>query len=122
MGVEKRGFATMAPGRRKEIARLGGRSVDPANRTYSKNRKLAVSAGRKGGKAVRPEQRSFSQDRGLAAAAGRKGGKALPAEKRTFSKNPGLAARAGRQGGLNSRASAAAQALMAKNEGEGQPD
>jgi general stress protein YciG len=44
-----RGFAALTPERRKEIAAMGGAAVKPEQRTYSKNRDLAVSAGRKGG-------------------------------------------------------------------------
>lgn len=45
----RRGFASMNPERRREIAKLGGRSVSAANRSFSKFPELAVSAGRKGG-------------------------------------------------------------------------
>ncbi|MGB6487596.1 MAG: KGG domain-containing protein [Steroidobacteraceae bacterium] len=44
-------------------------------------------------------KRSFSQNRELAATAGRKGGQSVPDEKRSFSQNPELAAEAGRKGG-----------------------
>lgn len=49
----RRGFAAMDPERRREIARIGGASADPANRSFSKDRALAVSAGRKAGQASR---------------------------------------------------------------------
>lgn len=45
----KRGFASMTPERRREIAASGGRSVKPENRAYSVNRELARIAGYKGG-------------------------------------------------------------------------
>lgn len=54
--THKRGFASMDPKRQKEIASHGGRSVPPHLRTFSKNRELAVSAGRKGGLAPHPEK------------------------------------------------------------------
>lgn len=45
----RRGFASMTPERRREIASRGGFAVKPENRSYSKNRELAAEAGRKGG-------------------------------------------------------------------------
>ena len=74
----KRGFASMSPERRREIAALGGASV-PA------------------------EKRSFSQDRQLAAGAGSIGGSNIPPEKRSFKRDPELASKAGRLGGLASK-------------------
>jgi general stress protein YciG len=47
----KRGFAAMSPERQREIARKGGESVPPENRSFSRNRELAATAGRKGGEA-----------------------------------------------------------------------
>jgi general stress protein YciG len=47
----KRGFASMDPERRREIARKGGASVKAANRSFAKKPGLAASAGRKGGEA-----------------------------------------------------------------------
>ncbi len=46
----RRGFAAMTPERVSEIARMGGASVPPGKRSFSQNRALATSAGRKGGK------------------------------------------------------------------------
>jgi general stress protein YciG len=48
-GVRRRGFASLTPERRKEIATLGGRSVPEEKRSFSKDRDLARQAGRKGG-------------------------------------------------------------------------
>lgn len=45
----KRGFASMDPERQREIARKGGASLKPENRSFSRNPKLAAEAGRKGG-------------------------------------------------------------------------
>ena len=45
----KRGFASMAPEKQRAIARKGGASVPAAKRSFSQNRDLATSAGRKGG-------------------------------------------------------------------------
>jgi general stress protein YciG len=46
---QRRGFACMTPERRREIAMRGGASVKPESRAFSKNRELAIEAGRKGG-------------------------------------------------------------------------
>ena len=70
---QRRGFAAMEPERRKEIASKGGRSVKAENRSFSKDRELAATAGKKGGMSVGPEDRAFSRDRELARAAGRIG-------------------------------------------------
>lgn len=45
----RRGFASMSPERRREIARKGGKSVDPRQRAFSKDPELAARAGTKGG-------------------------------------------------------------------------
>ena len=47
----KRGFASMDAALQREIARKGGRSVPPEERSFSKDRALAAQAGRKGGEA-----------------------------------------------------------------------
>ena len=70
----KRGFASMTPERRKEIASKGGKSVKPENRSFASNRDLAAKAGKKGGSKTRPEKRAFHIDRDLASRAGKKGG------------------------------------------------
>lgn len=44
-----RGFASLSPERRAEIARKGGASVPAAKRSLAQDRQLASSAGRKGG-------------------------------------------------------------------------
>jgi uncharacterized protein len=72
--VKYRGFASMSPERRKEIASKGGLSVPPEKRSFSRNKELASEAGRKGGLAVPPEKRSFSLNHDFAAECGRKGG------------------------------------------------
>jgi general stress protein YciG len=70
----KRGFASMSPEKRSEIARKGGKSVPAAKRSFSQNADLAARAGQKGGRNVAPENRSFSKDAALASTAGAKGG------------------------------------------------
>ncbi|MDB5452686.1 MAG: stress-induced protein [Caulobacteraceae bacterium] len=76
MSTSRRGFASMDPVKRREIASKGGRSVPKESRGFSKDPLLAAAAGRKGGVAVPAAERAFSHDRNLAVAAGRKGGAA----------------------------------------------
>ena len=45
-----RGFAAMSKEKRVEIAKKGGKSVDPRKRAFSKDPDLAQRAGHKGGK------------------------------------------------------------------------
>jgi uncharacterized protein len=49
----RRGFAAMTQEKRTEIARKGGAGVPSHKRSFSKDRNLAASAGRKGGEASR---------------------------------------------------------------------
>lgn len=49
--ISKRGFASMTPERRREIARQGGAAVPGEKRTFATNTDLAREAGRKGGSA-----------------------------------------------------------------------
>lgn len=70
----KRGFASMSPERKRQIASQGGKSVPANARSFSKNKELARSAGKKGGEKVPATLRSFSKNRELAREAGRKGG------------------------------------------------
>lgn len=69
----KRGFASMSPEKRSEIARKGGMAVKPENRAFSKDRALASRSGKKGGASVKGENRTFSLDRQFASDAGKKG-------------------------------------------------
>lgn len=69
--MSNRGFASLTPERRKEIASQGGKSMKKENRSFFRNRELAVAAGKKGGLSVKPENRSFSKDPKLASRAGR---------------------------------------------------
>lgn len=50
-----RGFATLSPERRREIAAMGGASKnrDPATRSFSLDNTFAVNMGRKGGQKSR---------------------------------------------------------------------
>jgi general stress protein YciG len=45
----RRGFAAMDPEKRREIARKGGASVKAYNRSFARDKALAISAGSKGG-------------------------------------------------------------------------
>jgi general stress protein YciG len=45
----KRGFASMSPEKRREIASLGGKSIPAERRSFSRDPELAAAAGRKGG-------------------------------------------------------------------------
>jgi hypothetical protein len=47
----KRGFAAMDQSRQRDIASKGGASVPTEKRSFSRDRELAVRAGRKGGQA-----------------------------------------------------------------------
>lgn len=47
----KRGFSAMDPERQREIARKGGGAVPANKRSFSQDRDLAATAGRKGGEA-----------------------------------------------------------------------
>ncbi|WWT39829.1 stress-induced acidophilic repeat motif protein [Microcystis phage Mwe-JY25] len=53
----KRGFASMSPEKQREIASKGGRSVPNDKRSFSQDRGLAASAGRKGGEASHGDRR-----------------------------------------------------------------
>lgn len=79
----KRGFASMSPEKRREIARMGGKSVPAEKRSFSQDAQLAAKAGKKGGQSVNPVNRSFSKDHALAAEAGKKGGSASHKSRQT---------------------------------------
>lgn len=70
----RRGFASMDPEKRREIARKGGAAVPAEKRSFTRNAELAKRAGAAGGKNVSPGKRSFSKSSALAKSAGRKGG------------------------------------------------
>jgi general stress protein YciG len=74
MPISERGFASMSVEKRREIPRMGGKSVPAEKRTFSTDRALAKEAGRLGGANVPAEKRSFSTDRHSAAIAGAKAG------------------------------------------------
>jgi general stress protein YciG len=78
-----RGFATLSPERRREIASQGGKAVAAENRSFSRDKALAKSAAKKSGKNRDPESRSFSKDTELARSAGSTGGKASQAARKS---------------------------------------
>lgn len=47
----RRGFASMDPERRREIARKGGSNIPAEKRSFARDRALAAAAGKKGGMA-----------------------------------------------------------------------
>lgn len=57
-GKPLRGFAALTPEERRRRASLGGRSVPPDLRSFSRSRDLASEAGRKGGMAKRATKKS----------------------------------------------------------------
>ena len=67
----KRGFASMSPEKRAEIASKGGKSVPKEKRSFAVNKALAMEAGRKGGQSTPRQKRAFGADRGLASDPGR---------------------------------------------------
>jgi len=69
-----RGFASMDPEKRREVASLGGKSVPREKRSFALDSTLASRAGGKSGAAIDPKSRPFSKDPKLASEAGRKGG------------------------------------------------
>lgn len=55
-GISRRGFASMSPEHRKEMARIGGRAVPAEKRSFAKDRSLAREAGRRGGMKSRSKE------------------------------------------------------------------
>lgn len=66
-GIKRRGFASMTPERRAELARAGGLAAQAEGTAHRWNPQSAAAAGRKGGQRV-------SKDRAHMANIGRKGG------------------------------------------------
>lgn len=74
---KRRGFASMKPELQRAIAAKGGAAVVPEKRSFSQDRELARTAGRKGGL---NSGGNFARDPARAAEAGRKGGLAFAAK------------------------------------------
>jgi len=86
-----RGFAAMDEDKQREIASKGGSSVDPEDRSFSKDHELAAEAGRKGGQASHGGGgTSASRQRDEGDGSGRGG---------NFADDPERASEAGRKGG-----------------------
>lgn len=85
-GKSRRGFASMSPEKRRQIASLGGRSVAPENRSFSRDRTLAAQAGSKGGQSVESDKRAYSKDRELAAESGKIGGRIAQAKRKSVAR------------------------------------
>jgi general stress protein YciG len=66
------GLAAVSVEKRKEISARGGKAVAKEKRPFYKDRKLAVSAGKKGGSHPHKEKRTFSVNPELAKIAGQK--------------------------------------------------
>lgn len=77
-----RGFASMTPEKRREIATKGGKSVPTEKRAFSTNRALAVAAGKKGGAASPLVEPTSDQDKSIPTQSNWIGVKAEPAKKR----------------------------------------
>lgn len=83
-----RGFAGMDEDKQRDIASKGGSSVDPEDRSFSKDHELAAEAGRKGGEASHRGEGDSRQEKDEGS--GRGG---------NFADNPDRASEAGRKGG-----------------------
>ena len=78
-GTSKRGFASMDPQRKREIASKGGRAAHEKGTAHEFSPEEARQAGRKGGEVV-------SRNRDHMAHIGRKGGEAVSQDREHMSK------------------------------------
>jgi general stress protein YciG len=74
--TSKRGLASADEKTREEVARKGGESVSPENRSFAKDKERASEEGKKGGETV-------SKNREHMAEIGRKGGEARAEERKS---------------------------------------
>ncbi|HAC01970.1 general stress protein [Brevundimonas diminuta] len=86
-----RGFAAMNEDKQREIASKGGSTVDPEDRSFSKDHELAAEAGRKGGQASQGGGGASASHRGDDSDGAGRGG--------NFADDPQRASEAGRKGG-----------------------
>ncbi|MGX5637079.1 general stress protein [Brevundimonas diminuta ATCC 11568] len=86
-----RGFAAMDEDKQREIASKGGSSVDPEDRSFSKDHELAAEAGRKGGQASQGDGGASATREGDDSDGSGRGG--------NFADDPERASEAGRKGG-----------------------
>jgi len=91
--TSKRGFASMSPEKKREIASKGGRAAHERGTAHEFSTMEARAAGRKGGEAV-------SRDRQHMSEIGRKGGVAVSRDRQHM-------AEIGREGGESSRSTRA---------------
>jgi general stress protein YciG len=52
-GHKRRGFASMSPEKRRQMASMGGKAVPKEKRAYARDPDLASRSGKKGGAAIR---------------------------------------------------------------------
>lgn len=86
-----RGFAAMDEHKQREIASKGGSSVDPEDRSFSKDHERAAEAGRKGGQASQGGDGASATREGDDSDGSGRGG--------NFADDPERASEAGRKGG-----------------------
>ncbi|HZY17221.1 MAG TPA: KGG domain-containing protein [Ramlibacter sp.] len=75
-GTSQRGFASMDPGRQREIASQGGKAAHEKGTAHEFNSQEAREAGSKGGKAAHEKGTAHEFNSQEAREAGRKGGQA----------------------------------------------
>jgi uncharacterized protein len=114
----RHGFAAMDKAKQRRIASMGGRAVAAEDRSFSQNRELASTAGRKGGKATPGHKRSYSQNRELAAACGAKGGAAVGTNRHRGFSDPEVARQAGLKRGEQRRQEAARRRQVTQDTSE----
>src|SRR4051812_43706691 len=106
-GTSKRGFASMDPQRKREIASKGGRAAHEKGTAHEFSPEEAPQAGRKGGEVVSPNRdhmasigrkggEAVSRDREHMALIGRKGGETVSRDRQHMSE-------IGREGGESRR-------------------
>src|SRR5947209_26847 len=88
-GTSRRGFASMTPEKKREIASKGGRAAHEKGTAHEFTPDEARAAGRKGGESVSRDRRHMSE-------IGRRGGESV-------SRDRDHMAEIGREGGENSR-------------------
>ncbi|MFS0740046.1 KGG domain-containing protein [Brevundimonas sp. 3P9-tot-E] len=86
-----RGFAAMDEDKQREIASKGGSSIDPEDRSFSKDHELAAEAGQKGGQASQGDGGASATREGDDSDGSGRGG--------NFADDPERASEAGRKGG-----------------------
>lgn len=88
-GGSRRGFASMDPGRQREIASKGGKAAHESGNAHQFTSEEARRAGSKGGKAAHEKGTAHEFTSEEARIAGRKGGEASGARGTRSPKSPG---------------------------------